>query len=171
MNFPLPNHALQRAAPSFLCNLTLMSPRILASLVVALISLWTSAPAADAPTVSTAKPQDGVFALRDIFSSTVLELKDGRFRYWFVSDVKLGREPEYPLSGDYVFEGNTVVLKERRIYDRVWTFRSLNGALTLWRPAAIDLYDRKQQLDPWGILRITTKTAEEAWGRGKSNSK
>ena len=148
-----------------------MISRIYALLLTAFILVPAFAPAADSPTITAAKPQDGVFALGNMFSSTVLELKDGRFRYWFVSDLKTGREPEYPLSGDYVFEGETVVLKEPRIYNRVWTFRTLNGKVTLWRPTAIDFYAREQEFDPWGILHLTTKTAEEAWGRSGGKSK
>src|SRR5262245_60601952 len=33
------------------------------------------------------------------FSGSVLELKAGKFRYWFYSDVGDGAAPKYPVSG------------------------------------------------------------------------
>lgn len=35
------------------------------------------------------------------FSETILELRDGRFRYWFYSDARSSDDPEYPVAGTY----------------------------------------------------------------------
>ena len=126
---------------------------------------------AEVPVPQPAKPQNGVFKLANGYSSTVLELKDGYFRYWFKSDVSLidavtGREPLYPLAGKYLLKGDTVVLENAQIFQKQWTFRMLNGVLTLWRTEAIDYYNSKKGFDSYGILRITNKTAEQAWADG-----
>src|SRR2546426_10299266 len=52
--------------------------------------------------------QDGVYFLDGMFQTTILELKAGRFRYWFRSDVKFGKEPTYPLTGTYTNDGGTI---------------------------------------------------------------
>ena len=108
-------------------------------------------------------PEEGVFILANMFSSTVLELKDGRFRYWFESDMKLPSEPQYPLAGKYSLTGDTITLNHPDIYQKQWTFRRFKGQVTLWRSGAIDFYEQKKQLDPWGILFKTNKPAEQAW--------
>src|SRR3954469_19213374 len=52
--------------------------------------------------------QDGVYFLDGMFQTTIVELKEGRFRYWFRSDVKFGKEPAYPLSGTYTRNGGSI---------------------------------------------------------------
>lgn len=97
------------------------------------------------------------------YENTVLELKGGHFRYWFASDVRFGDEPQYPLSGDYEIAGDSITLKHPKIHDVRWTFRTLDGVPTLWRVAALALYDEKKVLDRYGILCLTDKPAEDAW--------
>lgn len=126
---------------------------------------------AEAPVPLPAKPQDGVFKQANRYSSTVLEIKDGYFRYWFSSDVPpidpvTGKAPRFPLTGKYLLKGDTVILKHEQIYQKHWAFRRLGGVLTLWRTGAIDYYNKKKDFDPYGILRITNKTAEQAWADG-----
>ena len=125
---------------------------------------------ADKPPVpEPAKPQNGVFMLATGFSATVLELKDGRFRYWFETDAVSGKEPQYPLSGEYALAGDTITFKHEQIHDTQWTFRTFKGVITLWRAAAVTYYKEQKAIDPNGILRITDMSAEEAWKHRMDN--
>ena len=99
--------------------------------------------------VTPCKPQNGVFFTYTGYMSTVLELKDGHFRYWFESDAKDSDEPKYPLSGEYSTVGNTITLKHDKIFppQSQWTFRAVNGVITLWRPDALEGYQTGTNLD------------------------
>src|SRR5687767_9085259 len=44
------------------------------------------------------------------FSGTVLELKEGKFRYWFYSDASGGQEPKYPVTGAYLIQDGRLTL-------------------------------------------------------------
>jgi hypothetical protein len=52
--------------------------------------------------------QEGVYFLDGMFQTTILELKDGKFRYWFSSDAKVMGEPNYPVSGKYTTNGGAI---------------------------------------------------------------
>ncbi len=127
--------------------------------------------AADDRVVAPAKPQNGVFFTCTGFMTTVLELKDGHFRYWFESDVKMLDEPNYPLTGEYSINGDTLTLKHKQISQPQWAFRAVNSIITLWRPDAMDSYKTDKRLDlkrltSYGlgsILVYTDKPAEELW--------
>ena len=104
------------------------------------------------------------------FQSETVELKEGRFRYWFSSDVILPDLPQYPEQGEYQFRGNQLLLSNGRTY----TVRSLQGVQTLWRPQAIQDWDRRRIIDIYGILlpvenihgrppSIESLFAEEQW--------
>ena len=142
-----------------------MTLRFLALLAssVSLLFHFAAGAADDLPVPQPAKPQNGVFMLAMGYSSTVLELKDGRFRYWFETDVVSGKEPQYPLAGEYVVTGDTITLKHDQIHDAIWTFRTVKDTLTLWRAAAVSYYNDKKRFDPYGILRLTDEPAEKAW--------
>src|ERR1051325_3474701 len=61
---------------------------------------------------------DGVYVTADEisgFSGTILELKDGAFRYWFYSDV--GGGDEYPISGKYKIQESNLVLMRKEATD------------------------------------------------------
>lgn len=142
--------------------------------LISLIFALASYAADEPPVPQAARPQNGVFKLANGYSSTVLELKDGHFRYWFRSDVAYidpvtRREPHYPLSGKYLLRGDTVILEHDQIFQKQWTFRMLNGVLTLWRTEAIDYYNREKRFDSYGILRSTSKPAEKAWADGMND--
>lgn len=122
-------------------------------------------------TLAPAKPQNGVFFTYTGYMTTVLELKDGHFRYWFESDAKLLEEPNYPLAGEYSISGDTITLKHDQVFQKQWTFKSVNNIVTLWRPDAIDGYKSDKGLDfkhlksygTGSILVGTDKTAEALW--------
>lgn len=126
--------------------------------------------------IEAAKPANGVFVTYG-YHSTVLELKDGKFRYWFSSDV-VDEKLKYPLEGTYTTEGDTISLKNENIFppEVDWTAKSVDGVLTLWRSDALkilaagklDLYGSGGKanflLQGGGSIIVPTKrTAEEAW--------
>jgi hypothetical protein len=87
-------------------------------------------------------PQEGGFQWE------TLELKDGRFRYWFSSDSIIPNPPKYPIEGGYELKGDQLILSSGETY----TSRTLQGTQTLWRRAAVDYWDRHQIIDVYGIL-------------------
>lgn len=125
---------------------------------------------AEGPKVADAKPQNGVFFTYTGHMTTVLELKDGHFRYWFESDLKQPKEPQYPLTGEYSVAGSAITLKHDEVSQPQWTFRTVDGQITLWRPDAIESYSKERKLDTTfsrygngSILVISDKSAEEVW--------
>jgi len=82
------------------------------------------------------------------FQWETLELKDGRFRYSFASDVVIPNPPKYPIEGSYELKGDQLTLSSGQTY----TVRTLCGIRTLWRPAAVDYWNRHQVIDVYGIL-------------------
>jgi len=87
-------------------------------------------------------PQEGGF------QRETLELKDGRFRYWFASDVVVPNPQKYPTEGSYEVNRDQLALSSGQTY----TVRTLHGTPTLWRPAAVDYWNRHQVIDVYGIL-------------------
>lgn len=110
------------------------------------------------------EPREGVFVLSGAHSSTVLELKDGKFRYWFENDVKLKPPREYPLSGDYSVKNCTITLHNDLILgsQRTWTFYKLNGEITAWNLNGFEAYRDEGKLPADCILKQTVQSAEEA---------
>jgi hypothetical protein len=126
---------------------------------------------ANEPAVADAKPQNGVFFTYTGHMTTVIELKDGHFRYWFESDFKFAKEPRYPLTGEYTVSDNTITLKHDEVSQRQWTFRTVDSLLTLWRLDAIESFSKKRELEVsflrrfgvGGILVSSDKPAEYLW--------
>jgi len=135
--------------------------KLLNLLVVVLFAGGAIAAPIDEP--KPVKPVDGVYVLGDPLSSTVLELKNGRFRYWFSTDVTSDSLPKMPISGAFTIEGESVTLNNDKISDRHWTFILFRGEVTLWRDNAVQQWAKEKELDGYGILRPSTKSAEEAW--------
>lgn len=86
------------------------------------------------------------------FSGETIELKDGKFRYWFYSDVVTGDEPTYPLTGTYAVSGNVLTLNHPRISDPRRTFAVVNGVRVLWRDDGLKLWDKEERLHPYAVL-------------------
>ena len=129
------------------------------------------------PAISETGPHEGVFVTYTGFMRTILELDGGRFRYWFLSDAKRLPEPDYPLEGNYSIANNRVLLAhpDVSVLQSDWTFRDVNGIVTLWRRDALET-PGKGYLDsyPFGIenfrrcgvgsiLVKTDRRAEIAW--------
>jgi hypothetical protein len=103
-----------------------------------------------------AKLVEGVYSLCEEvsgYSGEVVELKDGKFRYWFYSDVSGGgEEPKYPLTGDYRIAGDTLTLAHDQIRSKDRTIAVVNGADVLWRDDGLKLWKKEQRIHPYAIL-------------------
>src|SRR4051812_15258465 len=95
-----------------------------------------------APFVTRALPQDGVFFTWTGFETTVIELKDCHFRYWFRTDAKGPSDPTYPLSGTFTVNDDTITLNHAEVNRPKWLFKTVAGVSTLWLPEAIQDYRR-----------------------------
>ncbi|MGJ8635052.1 MAG: hypothetical protein ACSHX7_14145 [Luteolibacter sp.] len=148
-------------------------PKLLALTFCASVFTVSAAP----PKIESVEPKDGVFVTYGLGHSTVLELKDKRFRYWFTSDRIRLEKVEYPLKGDFTTVGDSIVLEYRKgtPLQSNWTFRAVNGVVTLWRPDALKMSEAdKLDLVRMGdesffhtgsgsVLVPCMKSAEEAW--------
>lgn len=105
---------------------------------------------------------DGVYTLcREAagYSGETLELKDGRFRYWFYSDVEEKDTPDYPLSGAYTVSGDVVVLDHSRIRSSRRTRAVVNGHPVLWRDDGLKLWSENRKIHPFAVLLRTDDAA------------
>jgi len=99
------------------------------------------------------KLQEGVYVLCDEvfgYASATLELKEGRFRYWFRSDVVLDDEPKYPLTGTYHVNFRTLTFDSDKIQER--TIAKINGIDVLWKKDSLSLWEKEKRIHPYGIL-------------------
>lgn len=98
---------------------------------------------ADQPKIAATPPVDGVFFI-DGWHTTVIELKNGKFRYWFKSDMKGGDVDG--LEGTYASENDKIVLKHPKIIplESNWTVRRIDGIVTLWRSDGLSLKSSKR---------------------------
>ena len=54
---------------------------------------------------------EGVYFQNNMFQKTLLELNDGKYRFWFSSDMRMrGELTRYPLIGDYATNGGWITL-------------------------------------------------------------
>ncbi|MGJ8726760.1 MAG: hypothetical protein ACSHYB_19605 [Roseibacillus sp.] len=130
--------------------------------------------ASEEPIIKPAKAVDGVFFTYGMHNQ-VIELKDGRFRYWFNSDRK-GSDVE-GLEGTFKIEGNRVILSHPKLFDLVanWEVLSVDGVVTLWRSDALkfkeegksNLYSRGKEAffkGGGGSILVPSKlSAEKTW--------
>lgn len=130
--------------------------------------------AEDQPIIKPTKPVSGVFFTYG-WHNQVIELKDGKFRYWFNSDLK-GSDVE-ALEGSYKVEGNKVILSHPKIFELTanWEVLSIDGVVTLWRRDALkfreegklDLYSQGKakffRSGGGSILVPSKQSAEKTW--------
>lgn len=108
--------------------------------------------------------EEGVFFFKDGYSTLILALAGGRYRYWFSSDITFGDEPTYPLTGRYVVDGVVVRLENSQpSMQDVWVFRKLNDQTTLWRPTAVEWWHTNRNFDSYGVLYPTKLKPEDIW--------
>jgi hypothetical protein len=102
-----------------------------------------------------AKLQEGVYSMCEEvagYSGEVLELKDGKYRYWFYSDVGTDKEPTYPLSGAYRISGTTLTLDNDQIHKRDRSIAVVNGMDVLWRADGLKLWTDEKRIHPYAVL-------------------
>ena len=109
--------------------------------------------------------KDGVYFAQNGYSTTIIELRDGQFRYWFDSDTKKKPLPNYPLSGKYSAQRETITLPHKDIHEQEWTFMTFDGKVTLWRRAALKYWDETKKIDHYGVLFPTDRKPEDIWER------
>jgi len=107
--------------------------------------------------------KDGVYMFKNGYSSMIIQLKKNKFKYWFSSDVVLRNKPTYPISGDYTVKGNKITLNHKDIYQKKWEYRIFKGKPTLWRPSAIEYWNKEKKIDSYGVLFPTNKKPNEIW--------
>src|SRR5205823_3834142 len=82
------------------------------------------------------------------------------------SDMRgLRGEPAYPLTGQYATKAGKVTLPNKEIGQTNWTFMAFQDKTTLWRPSAVQFWDKTKKVDPWGVLYATTDKPDEIWER------
>src|SRR5262245_30177406 len=86
------------------------------------------------------------------FSGTVLELKAGKFRYWFYSDVGGGAAPKYPVSGGYLFQDGKLTLDHQQVSQQTWFTDLVNGVPVLWRPDGLKSWQQNKRIYDYGVL-------------------
>lgn len=104
----------------------------------------------------------------------MLELKDGHFRYWVRHAMVPFNSPKLPLTGEYTIEKDTITLHTDQInpgdYEAspvVWTFKSLDGVLTLWPADRVKVYREGQRLPVEVIMHHTEHWSPEVlWKNG-----
>jgi hypothetical protein len=109
--------------------------------------------------------KEGVYFTQNGYSTSIIELNDKQFRYWFDSDVQIKPRPHYPLSGNYSVKNGTISLPHKDIHEKEWTFMTFDGKATLWRPAALKYWDETKKIDPYGVLFPTNRKPEDIWER------
>jgi hypothetical protein len=75
---------------------------------------------------------EGTYAQRNGFQTTIVELKEGRYRYWFSSDMKIGGEvTAFPLSGPYTAANSEVTFVVTNTYVNYSSIRTNGTGLLL----------------------------------------
>jgi len=112
-----------------------------------------------APNESPVAPWPGaqVFKMPSwTFMSESLELKDGRFRYWFSSDTFHLRSPKYPIVGNYSWQGDELVLSSGKTFQT----RQVNAKTILLWPHAVEDWDRRQIIPGHLLLPVQSIDSE-----------
>ena len=93
------------------------------------------------------------------FTGTILELKDGEFRYWFCSDVGRDDTP-YPQKGTYAVDDGVLKLSN----GRRWYIGNAGELALLWRSDALAVWQESNRVYDYGILvRIEHDVPELIW--------
>lgn len=107
--------------------------------------------------------EEGVYGHVDPYNKEIVELRGGRFRYWFSSDVKSNSDPHYPLSGRYDFNDGVLVLRHQQIYEPKFQFRIFKSLATLWNKTALDYWESHPNDQQFRTLFKQQYTPEEIW--------
>ncbi len=139
---------------------------------LAAVAAQAEQPAAWAPSITLQhiedhKEVDGCWTLSSEWTGymgTALELHDGRFRYWFMSDVRLRDSPKYPVTGKYTIEGGVLVLATEEITESRWLLVSHNGRLGLFPASGFEtITARKESPHLRMLFRVPDEVAKVSW--------
>jgi hypothetical protein len=134
----------------------------IATLALSLAIVVSSSASAGLPGQSGAL-QEGVYARVDPYTREIVELRNGRFRYWFSSDAISDSDPHYPLSGRYSLSEDSVVLNHAQVDHPQFRFRMFNGVATLWNKTALDYWRDQPKKKQFCTLFKQAYTPEEIW--------
>lgn len=136
--------------------------RLIASSVFAAVAIGCSG--ASPPEITNDRLAEGVYCTTSEISGytgTTLELKDGRFRYWFYTDIADPDGPKYPITGEYEFQNGAILLNADENFQRRWFVDVVNGTPVLWRQDAFDVWIRDRKIYDYGILVWTENELPE----------
>ncbi|HRT05314.1 MAG TPA: hypothetical protein P5204_06410 [Kiritimatiellia bacterium] len=112
-------------------------------------------------------PENGVYLMpKEVagYSGEAVELQDGRFRYWFYSDVATGENVEYPLSGAYEVRGDKIRLLHDGIYRNERTLAVVQDQAVLWRDDGLRYWQSERRIHPFAVLvRTSAPPLEDPW--------
>ena len=142
---------------------------LIAALAVGCVQCHAAEPAADPPKSKQdrpAKPRglEGIYCTPveiSGFSGTALELKDGKFEYWFYSDVGTGDEPEYPVTGKYSQKDGQLTLNHEQVSQRDWFPAVIKGVRVLLRPDAWKIWREQKKIYDYGVLIQVDETVDD----------
>jgi hypothetical protein len=95
-----------------------------------------------------------------------LELKNGRFRYWFSGDVVVldenGRDlnrTKYAIRGTFRVDGRKIIFGNQDVEDRYTDV--INGVPVLWRMESKRIWERQHKIYDYGVLiRVAAKGSD-----------
>jgi hypothetical protein len=108
------------------------------------------------------RPENGVYVTaREVFGfqSEILELRNGRFRYWILSDV--GPAEPFERSGDYTRDGDRIVMPGKATEPQDRLLVQGKGGGWLLRSDSEELWKKENRLAPYGTLIRVPHTFEE----------
>jgi hypothetical protein len=97
------------------------------------------------------RPIEGVYHLHNGYQSETLELRNGRFRYWFWSDAG-GGNGRLPIEGTYSVDGATVTLNGHILLGNQRVFHTLKGLDALWQPDILEAWLTKGAFSSYGVI-------------------
>lgn len=132
-------------------------------LLVVVLALVVAAVAIDPmrPTLTTSPLFEGIYvSTSEIrgFTGTILELKSGKFRFWFYSDVG-SNDTELPEAGTYTVKDGSVQLST----GRSWYVGNVGSIGLLWRDDALHAWEYDERIYDYGILMRTDAAVPAHW--------
>ena len=102
------------------------------------------------------------------YMGLALELRDGRYRYWFASDTgPSGPRPKYPFTGKFTVEHGFLVLEtKQKVYDDRWLLITHKGRTGLFPFSAFETITmRRESPSTRMLLRVADAAAKTKWPR------
>jgi hypothetical protein len=135
---------------------------------------------------------EGVYFQRNMYQKTLMELNDGKYRFWFSSDARMrGELTQYPLVGEYATNGGEIIFITTNTYPggglntgnvttnvdsakaqtnvfhflrtNRWTFMNYKGQTTLWRADGVKLWEQTGKASSYTVAFPVQKKPEDIW--------